>query len=217
MITTARSAGIPHDFHSNRLLQGVAVLYGVFWLALAVMPLHRPDWLLENILIFITVPSLVLTYRRFAFSELSYVLIAVFLALHAVGSHYTYSETPLGFWMSEAWGWERNHYDRVIHFAFGVLIAYPFREIFLRAAKIPTGWANFLAFCMVATFSACYEIIEWWAASIVDPEAAMAFLGTQGDVFDAQKDSTLAMLGALLTMAAAAMWERHRSKAKRRR
>ena len=82
MITTARSGSIAHDFRSNRLLQTVALLYGVFWLALAVTPLHRFDWLLENILIFITVPSLALTYRRFAFSELSYALIALFLALH---------------------------------------------------------------------------------------------------------------------------------------
>ena len=152
MFTT--SADAPRaDFQRNRLLQGLTAGYVAWWLLLAVAPYDRFDWLLENLLVFGFVGLLAATYRRFPLSDLSYLLIAAFLALHAVGAHYTYSKAPVGWWMTELLGWERNHFDRVVHFLFGLLCAYPLRETVMRGTG-GTGWhAGLLAFAVVLAFS----------------------------------------------------------------
>ena len=207
MFSTAADAVAP-DFARNRLLQGLAAAYALWWLALAVAPHDRFDWLLENLLVFVFVGLLAASYRRFPLSNLSYLLIAVFLALHAVGAHYTYSKAPVGWWMTEQLGWERNHYDRVVHFLFGLLCAYPLRETVIRGCGV-AGWrAGFLAFAVVLAFSSGYEMLEWGVAMVLSPEEGMAFLGTQGDVFDAQKDTTLATLGSALALLLAPLAER---------
>ena len=113
----------------EKIIRLLAVAYAIVWIAAAIAPLDRSDWLLENLLVLIFVPVLVLTRRRFAFSKLSFALIAVFLSLHAYGAHYTYSFTPLGFWLQEALGQTRNHYDRIVHFGFGLLMTYPLLDM----------------------------------------------------------------------------------------
>ena len=206
MFTTAASPPRT-DFGRNRLLQGLAGAYGLWWVLLAIAPYDRFDWLLENLLVVCFVGLLAATYRRFPLSDLSYLLIAIFLALHAVGAHYTYSETPLGWWLTETMGWTRNHYDRVVHFLFGLLCAYPLREVVVRSCPI-AGWiAALLAFAAVLAFSSAYEMLEWGAAMLLDPEQGMAFLGTQGDIFDAQKDTALAMAGAVLGLTSLSLLE----------
>lgn len=187
-------------FRSNRILQALIVWLIVLWAVTAIEPFDRRDWLLENLLVFLYVGLLAGTYRRFAFSTLSYGLFALFLSLHMIGAHYTYAETPLGFWLQDLFGLQRNHYDRIVHFSFGLLCAYPFLEILLRAARVRRGWAHILAASMILAFSAFYEILEALVAVIVDPELGAAYLGTQGDEWDAQKDSALAFGGALLAM-----------------
>lgn len=185
----------------SRFLRILAAAYAVFWLALAIAPFNRFDWFLENLLVVAAVAILGSTYRRFPLSDLSYLLIALFLALHAVGAHYTYSETPLGALVMENWGGERNHYDRAVHFAFGLLLAYPFFEFCRRVARPKRAlWSYLFAFCLIVTFSSIYEMLEWGAAMTLEPETAMAFLGTQGDIFDAHKDSALAALGGALAL-----------------
>ena len=209
MVTTAADPA-KADFARNRLLQGLALGYALWWLALAIAPYNRFDWFLENLLVFLFVALLAATYRRFPLSDLSYLLIAVFLALHAVGAHYTYSKAPVGGWMGDLLGWERNHYDRAVHFLIGLLCAYPLRETVMRAGAV-TGWrAGLLAFAVVMAFSSGYEMLEWGAAMLLDPEAGMAFLGTQGDVFDAQKDTALATLGAIIALLLAPLAERRK-------
>lgn len=209
MFTTAADPARA-NFASNRLLQGLTLVYAVWWAALAIAPYNRFDWFLENLLVIVFVGLLAVTYRRFPLSDLSYLLIAVFLALHAVGAHYTYSKAPVGGWMGELLGWERNHYDRAVHFLFGLLCAYPLRETVMRGCAV-TGWrAGLLAFAVVMAFSSGYEMLEWGAAMLLDPEAGMAFLGTQGDVFDAQKDTTLATSGAVIALLLAPLAERRR-------
>lgn len=203
MITTAGSRTTA-DFRHNRLLQALAAFYALVWIAAAIEPNYPFDWFLENILVGIAVGLLAATYRVFPLSDLSYILIAVFLAFHTVGSHYTYSEVPLGFWLQQALDLSRNHYDRIVHACFGLLMAYPLREIIMRAAGIHGLWLYFLAFTFTLTFSAGYEILEWIVAEIVSPEAAYAYLGTQGDLFDAQKDTTLAATGALISLSVTA-------------
>jgi len=182
----------------------------LLWIITAIGPFNRHDWLLENLLVFIYAGLLVASYRRFAFSNLSYGLFTVFLSLHLVGAHYTYEHSPPGAWLQALFDIERNHYDRIVHFAFGLLIVYPFREILLRAARVHPTWSYFLAVNCVLAFSACYELLEGAVATIVSPELGAAYLGSQGDSWDAQKDAFLALSGALLAMTLSWLWTRSR-------
>jgi putative membrane protein len=191
----------PLPFRANRPLQGMLYWLVLLWVITAIDPINRRDWLLENLLVFFYGFLLVVTYRRFAFSNLSYGLFTVFLSLHLVGAHYTYSETPFGFWLQDLFDLERNHYDRIVHFSFGLLIAYPFRELLLRAAGLRTSWSYLLSVTIVLAFSNFYEIIEAIVAEIVSPELGAAYLGTQGDIWDAQKDAFAAFIGAVTAMA----------------
>mgnify|MGYP001811652950 FL=1 len=127
-------------------------------------------------------------------------MFGLFLSLHLVGAHYTYSETPLGFWLQPLFDFERNHYDRIVHFCFGLLIAYPFREFLLRQVQVVRPWSYILAVTVVMAFSSIYEVIEGVVAMLVSPELGSAYLGTQGDEWDAQKDTFLAFSGAVISM-----------------
>lgn len=197
-------------FKSNRVLQGIVLWLIVLWIITAIEPLYPRDWLLENLLVFAFAALLVATYRKFRFSNLSYGLFAIFISLHLVGAHYTYAETPFGFWMQDLFEFERNHYDRLVHFGFGLLLAYPMREILLRKSGVTPGWSYFITINCVVAFSAAYEVIEVIAAMIVSPELGNAYLGTQGDEWDAQKDAFLAIVGALVAMLL--NWQHERGK-----
>lgn len=204
------------QFRRNRVLVLIVTLYAAIWVVTALTATNRFDWFLENILVFVFVTAMVYGFARIRISNLSYLLIFIFLSFHAVGSNTTYSESIPGFWMQQAFGWERNHYDRVVHFLFGLLFAYPLRELLTRSAGVRTPWRPILVGAVILGLSNLYEIIEWIAARTVEPQAAMAFLGTQGDVFDAQKDSALAIAGAVLGLTLTALIE-HGLRAYRRR
>jgi putative membrane protein len=198
--TTESTATPQVNFRRNRLLQALLALYLAVWIVLAISPVDRQDWLLENLLAVTVVVVIVAMYRRFSFSDLSYVLITAFLVLHAIGAHYTYAKVPFGFWLKDLFDLDRNHFDRIVHFAYGLLLVYPARELFIRAAKAKKEWATLMAILAVTSTSGLFEVIESWVAQIVNPELGTAYLGTQGDEWDAQKDMTMAILGALLTM-----------------
>jgi len=172
----------------------------LLWIVTAIEPFNRRDWFLENLLVFFYGGLLLVTYSRFRFSVRSYLLFTVFMSLHLAGAHYTYSEVPFGFWLQEALGLGRNHYDRLVHFSFGLLLAYPLREWLLRVTGIRRGWSYFMTVALVLAFSGFYEVMEGLVAMIVSPELGMAYLGTQGDVWDSQKDTFLAFSGAVVAM-----------------
>ncbi len=176
------------------------VVFLAVWTWAAIAPKHQADWFLENLLVFFFVPLIIATGRYFRLSAISYTLLTLFMCLHVIGSHYTYAEVPFGYTLQQWLGAERNMYDRIVHFGFGFLLAYPIREVFLRLAKVKGFWGFYLPFDVCLSLSALYEITEWAVAVIVDPGAGTAFLGTQGDVWDAQKDMAVAGLGALLAM-----------------
>lgn len=207
MISTAASEN-HREFRKNALLKGLLAAYVGIWIVTAINPVYPFDWFLENLLVFAAFAILTLTYRRFPFSDLSYILIFLFMSLHAVGAHYTYSEVPFGFWLKEVFDFSRNHYDRLIHFSFGLLIFYPFREVALRLVTRRRSMASLIALAVVFTFSSGFEIIEWCVALIVDPDAGQAYLGTQGDVFDTQKDMGLAAVGAVIALAGTHLFSR---------
>ena len=165
----------------------------------AVEPLDPSDWLLENLLVFVSVPVLVLTYRRFSLSDTSYVLIFLFLVMHATGAHYTYAEVPLGYWLKDALDLERNHFDRIVHFSFGIM-AYPVQELLVERMSLRGYWRFILPVSIIVSLSGFFETIEAVIAVLVNPELGAAYLGLQGDVWDAQKDMALAILGALLVL-----------------
>ncbi len=193
------------NFRKNRLLQILLVWYVLFWIVMAISPLDRTDWILENLLVVATAAVIFGTYRIFPLSDLSYLILTLFMTLHTVGSHWTYAEVPLGYWIRDSFGFSRNHFDRIVHFSFGLLMAYPIREVFLRVASVRGFWAYYLPFDVTLAFSGAYEIMEWLVAAMVAPEAGDAWLGTQGDIWDAQKDMGLAAAGALISMTATAI------------
>lgn len=199
---------IAGDARSNRVLQAMLAWYLLVWAVMAIAPLDRRDWFLENILAMALVALLVATYRRFSFSTLSYGLITVFLTLHTVAAHYTYSEVPAGSWLKEILALERNHFDRVTHFVFGLLMTYPIREVLVRAAHLRGGWSYVLPVSALLALSSLFEVVEAWVAQIVSPELGAAYLGTQGDIWDAQQDMTAALTGAILCMALTAALHR---------
>jgi putative membrane protein len=183
-------------------------LFGGLWIALALEPRYRDDWMLENVLVALLVVAIAATHRKFLLSRVSYTLVFLFLCLHEVGAHYTYSEVPYDAWiraltghsLNEAMGWERNHFDRLVHFLYGLLMAYPLREFFLRVADVRGFWGYFLPFDFTLSTSALFELFEWAAAELFGGDLGAAYLGTQGDVWDAHKDMALAGTGALLAM-----------------
>jgi putative membrane protein len=175
---------------------------------LAVSPVSRSTWLLENTLAVALVAVLVASHRRFRLSLVSYTLIFGFLLLHEVGAHYTYSLVPydaawqrvFGWSLDAALGFERNHFDRAIHFSYGLLFAYPIREIFLRVVNVRGFWGYALPLDVTMSTSMIYELVEWGAAVTFGGELGQSYLGTQGDVWDAHKDMALASLGAIVAM-----------------
>jgi putative membrane protein len=191
-----------------RLHQWMLAGYLALWAALAVAPVDRRDWMLENILAVLLSGLLIGTYRWFRFSDRSYVLIALFMALHAVGAHYTYEHVPAGDWMKQVLDLQRNHFDRLAHAAFGLLLTYPVRELFMRLAHLRGFWSHYFALTTVVAFSGLFEILEAWVAQIVSPELGALYLGTQGDIWDAQEDMTAVFAGAMLCAALTALAER---------
>lgn len=183
----------------------LVTLFSAAWVWAAIKPVYPHDWLLENLLVFFFVPVIILAVRHFRLSDLSCTLITAFLVMHVTGSHYTYAEVPLGYEMQRWFGADRNMYDRLVHFSFGLLLAYPMREFFLQVTRTGGPWSYWLPMELVLAFSAIYEIIEWRVAERVDPSAGLAFLGAQGDIWDAQKDMLLAGVGAMLGMSIAVL------------
>ena len=160
-------------------------------------PYDRTTWWLEVAPILLGAPVLILTFRRFPLTTLVYTLLAVHAIILAVGGHYTYARVPVGFWAQELFGFARNHYDRLGHFAQGFVPALLAREILLRTSPLRPGkWLFVVVVSICLAFSAFYEFVEWWSA-LLGGEAATDFLGTQGDVWDTQWDMFLAFLGAI--------------------
>jgi putative membrane protein len=188
----------------RRYLSILSIVFVIYWGAWAIHPKHLTNWIVENTLLVALVICLIATRRRFPLSNLSYTLIAVFLALHTIGAHYSYSEVPYNEWCKAVFGRPlhqgRNMYDRLVHFSFGLLLAYPIREMFLRIARVRGFWGYYLPLDLTMSFSMLYELIEWAYASMAGGDAGSAFLGTQGDEWDAQKDMAMATLGALISM-----------------
>lgn len=168
--------------------------------ALSAIGAHSPEnWLAESKVFYWTIPVTVFLVARVRLSKASLTLLALYLSLHAIGMHYNYGEVPFGDLLGRILGIDRNMYDRFVHFSFGLLLAYPLREVFLRLKKT-RGYFNYLLPVMfVAGLSAVYEIMEWRTVSGLSTHVGYLFIGGN-DPFDGQKDMTVAIIGSLITM-----------------
>lgn len=184
---------------SNLIPFGLLAIYAVVFAILAISPYDRAVWWAENIPVIVIVLLLIGFSRKFRFSNTSYILMSVFIILHTIGGHYTFERVPFDF-VTQTFGFERNHYDRVAHFSVG-FYAYPIAELLMVKRLVHTRWiiALFPVFA-IAAVAGGYEIIEWQYALNADPEAGIAVLGSQGDIWDAQKDILADTLGAILVM-----------------
>ncbi|MDG2354247.1 MAG: DUF2238 domain-containing protein [Gammaproteobacteria bacterium] len=177
-------------------------IFGIFWVALAINPLYRDIWVAENLILVICIGYVVSTYKSTPFSNTSYWLIFIFCILQTIGAHYTYAEVPIGFWAAELLEIERNHYDRLVHFAFGFLLVLPFKEVITRTIKFSNYRTEvFLLVLIFFGIGGFYEILEWLYAIFYEQQqspqtATDSFLGSQGDIWDAEKDTLLTGLGA---------------------
>ena len=182
----------------------VVVVTVLVWSGIA--PKDRFTWFLEVAPVLIALPLLLATHRRFPFTPLAYALMAVHAVILMVGGHYTYAEMPLFNWLRDLLDLSRNHYDRLGHIAQGFIPAIVAREILLRRSPLRPGkWLFFLVASVCLAISACYELIEWWVA-VASGDEAVAFLATQGDVWDTQWDMFLALLGALSSLLLLSRW-----------
>lgn len=196
----------------RRYLLWMAGIFAIEWGWLAIQPNDRAAWALENTLVIAFGVAMATTYRAFPLSRISYTLIFIFLSLHEIGAHYTYAEVPydealkwlFGVSVNDTFGLERNHFDRAIHFSYGLLMAYPIREVFIRVANVRGFWGYFLPLDLTMSTSMLFELFEWIVAELFGGDLGTAYLGSQGDIWDAQKDMALASLGALLAMSATA-------------
>lgn len=198
----------PTSFWRNGTQQILFWTFLLFWLWAAINPYYREDWVIENLLVFATAIALVATYRWFQFSNFSYLLLTIFLLLHTLGAHYSYY-VPLPTWLSELFGFAgRWNFDRIVHLSYGLLLTYPIWEVIRRVVRLDCVWAYTFSVMVIVATGAFYELLEMWVALIVAPEIEDAFVGTQGDIWDAQKDMALAMYGALAVVALTAMVRR---------
>lgn len=199
-------------FRQNRPLQIMIIGFVVIWILLAFRPVDRKDWLLENGVLVLFIGALAILYRKFRFSNFSYLLILIFFTLHAVGAHYAYQNTPIDVWAKQIFHAKRGIYDRIVHLSFGLLIAYPIREVARRVMKLKNFWTYPVAFFVILGSSAFFEIAEMWVVQLADPKLAAQYLGLQGDPFDTQKDMTMTLVGVLLASLWMALVEYFRSR-----
>jgi len=197
----------------GRYVAGLLVLTGLAVLRSGIGARVGGTWLMENVIVGLALLALFATYRAMPLSRVSYTLIFLFTCLHETGAHWTYAHVPYDEWwqgifgvtLNSQLGFTRNNFDRLVHFSYGLLLAYPLREIFLRIANVRGFWGYFLPLDFTMSTSMIYELIEWATANVVGSSAGNDFLGSQGDVWDSQKDMASASLGALIAMTVIAL------------
>jgi putative membrane protein len=197
------SISVPPSKYELTLLASLLVL--LVWSG--IHPHDRFTWVLEVFPIFLGVPALILLYPRLRLTPLVYTLVWIHCLILMLGGHYTYAQVPLGFWMEDWFGFSRNHYDRIGHFAQGFIPAMLAREIFIRRSPLKgSRWLPFMVVCFCLAFSAFYELIEFWTA-LATGSAATDFLGTQGDPWDTQWDMMLALIGSIVSLLLLSRWQ----------
>ena len=200
MLSTAFSNELKNPLKSPSVMIS-AVIYFILWIALAIDPPYRPEWLLENYLVFMFWGLIGFSFYKLRLSDVSYILIFFYLSLHSFGAHFGYNDVPFGFWFSQHCHLDRpNAYDRIVHFSFGFLLTYPLYEILKRYSKFTAVWLLILPTEFILSYSAAYELIEAFAAWTLPAKDYDAFVGLQGDIWDGYKDMLCALIGSIFIM-----------------
>jgi putative membrane protein len=190
----------PVNFANNKLLQLYCGGFLAIWVLTFAGTIDRINFFIENILVVAGVIVLTATYRRFKFSNLSYTCIFLFLLLHLYGAQYAYTANPLGAWLQQHLHFNRNPYDRIVHTAFGVLLAFPIRDLLKNKFGFGNRAAWILPAEMILSLAALFELVEWAVADIIFPAHGASYVATQGDVWDVQKDIFVAFAGAVAVL-----------------
>ena len=184
------------------------VLVVLMFVVSGIGPVDRKVWFMETVPVMVGGTWVLLRWRAFPWTPLSVGLMTFFAGVLFVGGHWTYSLVPVGNWVRDALGWQRNPWDRFGHFFQGVIPALLGRELLLRCTGLRPGKALYwVCVCIALAISAFYELIEWWTVLIAAPDQGLAFLGVQGDVWDAQQDMLMALCGALTSLVLLAGWQ----------
>lgn len=200
MTFTIAISKVRTPYKTNPWLWIFISIFSIIWADSLIGATDINNWILENIPTLMLLIFLITTYKKYQFSDLSYFMFFIILCLHVYGSKYTYTENPFGYWLKDYFNTSRNHYDRIVHFSSGLLFAYPAREFFLKWMKFPKLISWILPIELALSVSALYEIVEWAVADVFFAGYRESYLGTQGDIWDAQKDIFLAFSGAVLAM-----------------
>lgn len=200
MVFTTASSEQRILFKDNVLLKTIGFVVIVYWASTFLYTPNKANWYTENVLTVLSLIVLLTSYKKFKFSDLSYLMFGIYLLLHMYGAEYTYAENPFGFWLRDTLLLGRNYYDRIVHFSFGFLLTYPMREYFKNYFDWP-NWVCWVLPCEITlSFSGMYELIEWLVADLFFPAEGIAYLGSQGDIWDAQKDMSIAFIASIFAV-----------------
>ncbi len=198
-ITTA-SSPIRNSLRTNKFFQLLACLFFFYWIYGWFNCIDRKDWIIENLLVVILLSLLILTRKWHQLSDISYLCIFLFVLLHLYGAFYAYTQNTFGSWLQSSFNLWRNPYDRIVHFSFGLFMAYPFMEILINKYRVSSKASWLLPIEIAFSLGTIFEMIEWGVSEITTKETGETYVATQGDVWDAHKDIVLAALGAAVTM-----------------
>lgn len=182
------------------LLKIYGVVFLACWLLTWLGTIDRENFYIENILVVVSLAVLAITYRYFKFSNLSYTFILIFALLHIYGAQYAYTSHPIGEWLQQRFELTRNPYDRIVHFSFGFLLAYPAMDMIRNKWKINGRLSWYLPVELIFALAAAFELVEWAVADFVFPAHGASYVATQGDIWDAQKDIFVAVAGAAMIL-----------------
>ncbi len=178
-------------------------LVGVFfllWVFTFLFTSDRTNWLIENLLVILLTPMVVFILSAWGLQRATYYFLFAFATLHIIGSQYAYASVPFGIWVQDTFHLLRNPYDRMVHFSFGFLVAFPLQDIIKQKFRVD-GWRQYIMpIEIILSLSAFFELIEWFIGGVLMPDCEKTYVGTQGDIWDAQKDMAMALLGACLIM-----------------
>jgi putative membrane protein len=185
-------------FSKNNLFKTIAALFVIIWIAFYATALDKTDWWIENILVFIFIFTFAITHKRFLFSDVSIIFLFLFLLVHIYGAQAAYTHNALGEFFRNTWQLKRNPYDRIVHFSFGFLLAYPAIDLLYNKFAVPQKWVGTITNMGILCLASIFELIEWGVAEFTTKETGETYVATQGDVWDAQKDITLALIGSMI-------------------
>jgi len=198
-ITTANST-LRTNLSNNKFLWCLTCLLLGYWIYGWLYCIDRQDWIIENLLVVICLSILVVTKKWHRFSDLSYLCIFLFVILHLYGAFYAYTQNAFGSWLQNRFHLWRNPYDRIVHFSFGLFMAYPFRELLIKKFRVSSRASWLMPIEIAFSFGTIFELIEWGVSVVTTKETGETYVATQGDVWDAHKDILLAATGAAVCM-----------------